>query len=182
MRGHDENTIAAQRLCVAMINSRLTVHCVQERNISLCGTHQRKERAQSRVGWTPTVTTAKRVEISKHNCCIAFETGAFDRRLALKLRGLYGVSIMSTVTIQQFQQDLATWLSVVGHGEPVIITEHGRVIAQLTPPDAAVLPKAGSPKLSMAEWLDLQDQRMRDIFGDRVVADSVGVLNDMRGD
>lgn len=106
----------------------------------------------------------------------------FDRGLALRLCALYAAATMSTVTIQQFQQDLATWLGVVGHGEPVLIMEQGRVIAQLTPPDAASLPPPVKPKLSMAEWLDKQDEQMKRIFGDRIIADSSAVLNDMRGD
>jgi antitoxin (DNA-binding transcriptional repressor) of toxin-antitoxin stability system len=107
---------------------------------------------------------------------------AFDRGLALRLCALYAAAIMSTVTIQQFQQDLATWLGVVGHGEPVLITEQGRVIAQLTPPDAASLPPPVKPKLSMSEWLNLQDQRMKRTFGNRVIADSAAVLDEQRAD
>ena len=97
-------------------------------------------------------------------------------------RALYAVSVMSTVTVQQFQQDLATWLGDVGHGEPVLIMEQGRVIAQLTPPDAASLPQPSAPKLSMAEWLDLQDQRMHRTFGNRIIADSAAVLDEQRAD
>lgn len=107
---------------------------------------------------------------------------AFDRGLALRLCALYGAAAMSTVTIQQFQQDLATWLGVVGHGEPVLIMEQGRVIAQLTPPDGATVQQPVKPKLSMAEWLDLQDERMKRTFGDRIIADSAAVLEELRAD
>jgi hypothetical protein len=56
------------------------------------------------------------------------------------------------------------------------------VIAQLTPPDAASLPPPVKPKLSMSEWLNLQDQRMKRTFGNRIIADSAAVLDEQRAD
>jgi len=88
---------------------------------------------------------------------------------------------MSTATVQQIGQDLAAWLGVVRHGETVAITEQGRIVARLTPPDAVTTP-APVANRSMAEWLAEQDERMQRTFGNRIVADSGAVLDDQRGD
>ena len=90
-------------------------------------------------------------------------------------------AIMSTATVQQIGQDLAAWLGVVRHGETVAITEQGRIVARLTPPDAVATP-APVVNRSMADWLAEQDERMQRTFGNRIVADSAAVLDDQRGD
>jgi antitoxin (DNA-binding transcriptional repressor) of toxin-antitoxin stability system len=87
---------------------------------------------------------------------------------------------MSTVSIQQFTQDITTWLGVVENGEPVVITEQGRVIAQLTPPtqsDRVVV----QPRKTMDQWLDEQKQRRQGVFGERMITDSVAVIDELRG-
>ncbi len=89
--------------------------------------------------------------------------------------------LMSTITVQQFKQDLATWLGAARQGEPVLITEHGHVIAQLSPPDTGAAHAMPTGK-SMAEWLDQQEQRMQRLFGNRTVADSAAMLDLQRSD
>ena len=89
--------------------------------------------------------------------------------------------IMSTATVQQIGQDLAAWLGVVRHGETVTITEQGRIVARLTPPDAVTTP-APLVNRSMADWLAAQDERMQRTFGNRIIADSASVLDKPRAD
>ena len=88
---------------------------------------------------------------------------------------------MSTATVQQIGQDLTTWLGLVRHGETVAITEQGRVVARLTPPEDTPTPDA-TKRRSMAEWLAEQDARMQRTFGNRIVADSAALLDDQRSD
>lgn len=88
---------------------------------------------------------------------------------------------MSTATVQQIGQDLAAWLGVVRHGETVAITEQGRIVARLTPPEETPAP-APAERRSMADWLAVQDQRMQSIFGNRIIADSSAVLDEQRAD
>ncbi len=88
---------------------------------------------------------------------------------------------MSTATVQQISQDLPTWLGMARHGETVVITDQGQIVAQLGPPADAVSPSARLSR-SMAEWMELQDRRMQSTFGERLVADSSPLLDDMRAD
>jgi antitoxin (DNA-binding transcriptional repressor) of toxin-antitoxin stability system len=88
---------------------------------------------------------------------------------------------MSTATVQQIGQDLATWLGLAQRGDTVAIMDHGQVIAQLGPPTSQPEPEA-QPLKSMADWLTEQDQRMQQIFGDRIIADSAALLDDQRAD
>ena len=106
---------------------------------------------------------------------------AFDRGLALRLCVLYGALAMSTATVQQLGQDLAAWLGFARRGETVAITDQGRIVARLTPPDDTTAPAPVASR-SMADWLAEQDQRMQRTFGNRIVADSAAVLNDQRAD
>ena len=73
---------------------------------------------------------------------------------------------MSTATVQQFGQNLASWLAVVEHGETVAIVDKGRVVARLTPPEK-VEPVPTAPAAPLV-WPDFA-ARQRAIFGDRVV-------------
>jgi antitoxin (DNA-binding transcriptional repressor) of toxin-antitoxin stability system len=88
---------------------------------------------------------------------------------------------MSTATVQQIGQDLASWLGFVRRGETVAITDHGRVIARLMPPDVSSLGESAGSR-TMADWLAEQDGRMQRIFGSRILADSAAVLDDLRSD
>lgn len=67
---------------------------------------------------------------------------------------------MSTATVQQVGQDLASWLAVVEHGETVAIVDKGRVVARLTPPEKTEVPPAAAPA-----WPDFA-ARQRRIFGE----------------
>lgn len=91
---------------------------------------------------------------------------------------------MSTATIQQIGQDLATWLGLVQSGETVAIQDQdGRIVARLTPPgDAEVDRPSIKSNRSMSEWLAEQDRRMALTFGSRTIADSSAALNDLRED
>lgn len=89
---------------------------------------------------------------------------------------------MSTATVQQISQDLTTWLGLARDGETVAIMDQGQVIAQLGPPVDMVDEEGASPTKSMAEWMELQDRRMKRTFGSRIVADSSALLDEMRAD
>lgn len=106
---------------------------------------------------------------------------AFDRGLALLLCALYCGFAMSTATVQQLGQDLAAWLGFARRGETVAITDQGRIVARLTPPEDTS-PPAPVANRTMADWLAEQDQRMQRTFGNRIVADSAAVLDDQRAD
>jgi len=99
----------------------------------------------------------------------------------MRCRFRYSVPVMSTATIQQIGQDLAGWLGFVQRGETVAITDHGRVIARLTPPEVPAIGESAGGR-SMADWLAEQDGRMQRTFGGRIVADSAAVLDDLRSD
>lgn len=87
---------------------------------------------------------------------------------------------MSTATVDQIGRDFAVWLAAVRRGETVAIVEAGREIARLVPSvDAADPAKATR---GMDDWLAAQDRRMRRTFGERIVADSSAVLDDLRSD
>ena len=73
---------------------------------------------------------------------------------------------MSTATVQQVGQDLASWLAVVEHGETVAIVDKGRIVARLTLPEKTDVPPA-APAVPPA-WPDFA-ARQRAIFGDRDV-------------
>lgn len=84
---------------------------------------------------------------------------------------------MSTATIQQVGQDLASWLAVVEHGETVAIVDKGRVVARLTPPEKTEAPPAVAPA-----WPDFAARR-RAIFGAQVLpaGTSQALINEDRG-
>ena len=88
---------------------------------------------------------------------------------------------MSTATVQQIGQDLATWLGLAQRGDTVAIMDHGQIIAQLGPPTSQPEPQA-IPLKSMADWLTEQDQRRRRIFGHSIITDSAALLEEQRAD
>jgi antitoxin (DNA-binding transcriptional repressor) of toxin-antitoxin stability system len=73
---------------------------------------------------------------------------------------------MSVATLQQFGQDLPSWLALVQRGETIAITQAGRVVARVLPPEASEADHAPArPKVS---WPDFAARR-RAVFGDTVL-------------
>lgn len=72
---------------------------------------------------------------------------------------------MSVATLQQFGQDLPTWLALVERGESIAITQAGRVVARVLPPEPGTEAKAPSPPT--LKWPDFAARR-RAIFGEAV--------------
>jgi antitoxin (DNA-binding transcriptional repressor) of toxin-antitoxin stability system len=45
---------------------------------------------------------------------------------------------MSVATLQQIGQDLPSWVALVQHGETIVITQAGKTVARLMPPEDGV--------------------------------------------
>ena len=84
-------------------------------------------------------------------------------RLAAHRKGLYALT-MSVATLQQFGQDLPSWMALVRRGESVAITEAGHIVARLMPATAP----ASTPATTTVAWPDFAARR-RAIFGDSVL-------------
>jgi antitoxin (DNA-binding transcriptional repressor) of toxin-antitoxin stability system len=73
---------------------------------------------------------------------------------------------MSFATVQQFGQDLPSWLSLVQRGETIAITQAGRVVARVLPPETNEADHV--PVRSNVSWPDFAARR-RAVFGDTVL-------------
>ena len=73
---------------------------------------------------------------------------------------------MSTAPVQQFGQNLASWLAIAEHGETVAIMDKGRIVARLTPPEKTEASPASSA--TPLVWPDFA-ARQSALFGDRIV-------------
>ncbi len=85
--------------------------------------------------------------------------------LAAFFRGGYAFG-MSIATVQQFGQDLPSWLALVQRGESIAITQAGRVVARVLPPEASEADHA--PAKPKVKWPDFAARR-RAIFGEAVL-------------
>lgn len=73
---------------------------------------------------------------------------------------------MSVATLQQIGQDFPSWVALVQHGETVVITQAGKIVARLMPPeDGAAKPEASAASV---RWPDFAARR-RAIFGERML-------------
>ena len=88
---------------------------------------------------------------------------------------------MSSATLQQISNDLPSWVGLARKGETIAIMEAGEIIAHLGPPSNPTKASPAPPK-SMSDWMALQDVRMRQTFGNRIVDDSSPMLDDMRAE
>ena len=75
-------------------------------------------------------------------------------------------SPMSVATLQQIGQDLPSWVALVQYGETVAITQAGRIVARLVPPDEAQAKHAAAA--APVRWPDFAARR-RAVFGDVVL-------------
>lgn len=59
---------------------------------------------------------------------------------------------MKAVTSTEFRKKVFSFLDQVENGERVLVTRHGRVVAELSPPDHATAPswKRGGPRLPIS--------------------------------
>ncbi|MFZ4764341.1 MAG: type II toxin-antitoxin system Phd/YefM family antitoxin [Roseimicrobium sp.] len=73
---------------------------------------------------------------------------------------------MSVATLQQIGQDLSAWVALVQKGERVAITQAGRVVAQLVPPEPQT---EATPPQQAPAWPDFAARR-RAIFGGRTLS------------
>lgn len=69
---------------------------------------------------------------------------------------------MSVATLQQIGQDLPGWVALVQRGESVAVTQAGRVVARLMPPDEEEIQSVAVPSV---KWPDFAARR-RAVFGD----------------
>lgn len=85
---------------------------------------------------------------------------------------------MSVATLQQIGQDLPAWVALVQHGETVAITQAGRVVARLMPPEASETKTSPAP----VRWPDFAARR-RAVFGDVVLpaGTAAALVNEDRG-
>jgi antitoxin (DNA-binding transcriptional repressor) of toxin-antitoxin stability system len=72
---------------------------------------------------------------------------------------------MSVATLQQIGQDLPSWVALVEHGETVAITQAGRIIARLMPPEEGAAADVASAPV---RWPDFAARR-RAVFGDSML-------------
>jgi len=86
---------------------------------------------------------------------------------------------MSIATVQQFGQDLPAWLALVQRGETIAITQAGRVVARVLPPECASEAAPASPPV---QWPDFAARR-RAVFGDAVLPAGTAqdLVNEDRG-
>ncbi len=73
---------------------------------------------------------------------------------------------MSVATLQQIGQDLPSWVALVQHGETVAITQAGRIVARLMPPEEREAKT--SPAAAPVRWPDFAARR-RAVFGDVIL-------------
>lgn len=73
---------------------------------------------------------------------------------------------MSVATLQQIGQDLPSWVALVQHGETVVITQAGKTVARLMPPEDGVtrIDSTAAP----AGWPDFAARR-KAIFGQQIL-------------
>jgi len=91
--------------------------------------------------------------------------------LAALLRRLF--SNMSVASLQQFGQSLPSWVALVQRGETVAITDGGREVARLVPPEAAHDKPA--PAAAPVRWPDFAARR-RAIFGEQRLPTGLKVM------
>ena len=72
---------------------------------------------------------------------------------------------MSVATLQQIGQDLPAWVALVQRGESVAITQAGRVVARLMPPEKDAIASEAS---TAVRWPDFAARR-RSVFGDALL-------------
>lgn len=73
---------------------------------------------------------------------------------------------MSVATLQQVGQDFPSWVALVQHGETVAITQAGKIVARLMPPeDGIAKPEAVTTPV---RWPDFAARR-RAIFGEQML-------------
>lgn len=108
-------------------------------------------------------------------CCLA----PMHLPLAAFASGGYALT-MSVATLQQIGQDLPAWVALVQHGETVAITQAGRVVARLMPPEQCEAKT--SPAAVPVRWPDFAARR-RAVFGDVVLpaGTAAELVNEDRG-
>ena len=87
---------------------------------------------------------------------------------------------MSVATLQQIGQDFPSWVALVQHGETVVITQAGKIVARLMPPeDGVAKPEAVTTPV---RWPDFAARR-RAIFGERMLpaGSSQALVDEDRG-
>jgi len=86
---------------------------------------------------------------------------------------------MSVATLQQFGQDLSSWMARVQRGESIVITKAGRVAARLLPPETNLEKSADAVPV---HWPDFAARR-RAVFGDKVLPAGTAAMlvNEDRG-
>ncbi len=73
---------------------------------------------------------------------------------------------MSVATLQQIGQDFPSWVALVQHGETVVITQAGKIVARLMPPeDSMAMPETATAPVC---WPDFAARR-RAIFGEQML-------------
>jgi len=73
---------------------------------------------------------------------------------------------MSVATLQQIGQDFPSWVALAQHGETVVITQAGKIVARLMPPeDGIARPEAAAAPV---HWPDFAARR-RAIFGEQML-------------
>ena len=70
--------------------------------------------------------------------------------------GLYPPG-MSVATLQQIGQDFPSWVALVQHGETVVITQAGKIVARLMPPEDVVA--TTEPPSEPVRWPDFAARR-----------------------
>jgi antitoxin (DNA-binding transcriptional repressor) of toxin-antitoxin stability system len=73
---------------------------------------------------------------------------------------------MSVATLQQIGQDFPSWVALVQHGETVVITQAGKIVARLMPPEDVMA--TTEPTSAPVGWPDFAARR-RAIFGEQML-------------
>jgi antitoxin (DNA-binding transcriptional repressor) of toxin-antitoxin stability system len=86
---------------------------------------------------------------------------------------------MNVATLQQFGQDLSSGMARVQLGESIVITNAGRVVARLLPPETNLEKSADAVPV---HWPDFAARR-RAVFGDKVLPAGTAAMlvNEDRG-
>jgi antitoxin (DNA-binding transcriptional repressor) of toxin-antitoxin stability system len=87
---------------------------------------------------------------------------------------------MSVATLQQIGQDFPSWVALVQHGETVVITQAGKIVARLMPPEDVVA--TTEPASEPVRWPDFAARR-RSIFGQQMLpaGTAQALVNEDRG-
>ena len=87
---------------------------------------------------------------------------------------------MSFATLQQIGQDFPSWVALVQHGETVVITQAGKIVSRLMPPeDVIAKTESASAPVRLPDFA----ARRRAIFGQQMLPSGTAqaLVNEDRG-